>query len=465
MSRPVAEPASFRDPDSGVFHLDGRILRGLSERGADDWDRLTHTSFFPRLVAEGRIVETRPYEGEAPPSPRGEAWARVVEHERIPFLSYPYEWPFAMLRDAAELHLEVLLAALDEGFSTKDGTAYNVQFAAGRPVFIDIGSFEPANGPWPGYRQFCQTLLFPLLVQAHLGIPFQPLMRGSIDGLPPLTVAPMFKGLRKWRKGVLRNVVLHGALERKVTTSSEQMKRQLRSAGFSVELAKAMSGKLLKLVRSLDVRRSGSTWSDYRDTCTYTDDAAAAKQRFVEQAVADGTARTVLDLGANDGAYSLVAAEHADLVIAVDGDEAVIDALYRKLRADEVTNVLPLVMNLVDPSPGIGWRNLERSSFSERARPDVVLALALVHHLAIGANVPLPQVVDWLRSFDARVVVEFVDPADPMAQRLLGNKPAGLFDDYTEAGFESLIGKQFEVRRREVLPGATRTIYLLEPRP
>lgn len=465
MSGPVAEPASFRDPDSSVFHLDGRILRGLSVRGAQDLDRLTASSFFPRLVEEGRIVETRPFEGEAPPSPRGEAWARVVEHERIPFLSYPYEWPFTMLRDAAELHLEVLLAALDEGFSTKDGTAYNIQFAGGRPVFIDVGSFEPANGPWPGYRQFCQTFLFPLLVQAHLRIPYQPLLRGSIDGLSPLTVAPMFKGLRKWRKGVLRNVVLHGALERKVTTGSEQMKQQLRSAGFSVELAKAMSAKLLKLVRSLDVKRSGSTWSDYRDTCSYTDDAAEAKRRFVEQAVADGTARTVLDLGANDGAYSLVAAGHADLVIAVDGDEAVIDALYRRLRAGEVTNVLPLVMNLVDPSPGIGWRNLERSSFADRARPDVVLALALVHHLAIGANVPLPQVVDWLRSFDARVVVEFVDPTDPMAQRLLGNKPAGLFDDYQEAAFEALVKRQFDIRRREVLPGATRTIYLLEPRP
>lgn len=465
MSGPEAEPASFRDPDSAVFRLDGRILRGLSARAADDWDRLAATSFFPGLVDDGKVVASTPYEGEAPPSPRGAPWSRVIEHERVPFVSYPYEWPFGMLRDAAELHLEVLVAALAEGFSTKDGTAYNVQFHHGRPVFIDVGSFEPANGPWPGYRQFCETLLFPLLIQAHLGIPFQPLLRGSVDGLPPLVVAPMFKGLRKWRKGVLRNVVLHGALERKVTTSSEQMKQQLRSAGFSVELAKAMTGKLLKLVRALEVRRSGSTWSDYRDTCTYTDESAAAKQRFVEEAVSGSTTRTVLDLGANDGAYSFVAAGHTDLVIAVDGDEAVIDALYRRVRAEGVTNVLPLVMNLVDPSPGIGWRNRERAPFAERVQPDVVLALALVHHLAIGANVPLPQVVDWLRSFDARTVVEFVDPTDPMAQRLLSNKPAGLFDDYCQASFEALVAGQFDVCRREVLPGATRTLYLLEPRP
>ena len=459
------EPGSFRDPDSAVFTADGKVLRGLSGRAADDYERLSGTSFFPRLVGSGQIVRTAVHEGDAPPSPRGAPWTRVLEHERVPVVSYPYEWPFAMLREAASLQLDVLIAALGEGISLKDGTAYNVQFFGSRPTFIDIGSFEPASGPWPGYRQFCQTMLFPLMVQAHLGVPFQPLLRGSIDGLTPSQVAGMFSGLRRFRKGVVRNVTLHSVLERRVTTASEQVKSELKDSGFSADLAKATAKNLAKLVSGLEVARRGSTWSDYRDTCSYSDADAEAKQAFVRSAIAGGDAGLVLDLGANDGVYSLLAAEQADYVVAVDGDEMVIDRLYRRLRAERNENVLPLVMNLVDPSGGIGWRNRERAAFADRVRPDVTLALALVHHLAIAANVPLPEVVSWLRSFGGRLVVEFVHVDDVQVQRLLANKPAGLFDDYRRDAFEALLAEQFLVHEQQSLPGGTRTLYLAEPKP
>ena len=459
------EPGSFRDPDSAVFTADGKVLRGLSGRAADDYERLSGTSFFPRLVGSGQIVRTAVHEGDAPPSPRGAPWTRVLEHERVPVVSYPYEWPFAMLREAASLQLDVLIAALGEGISLKDGTAYNVQFFGSRPTFIDIGSFEPASGPWPGYRQFCQTMLFPLMVQAHLGVPFQPLLRGSIDGLTPSQVAGMFSGLRRFRKGVVRNVTLHSVLERRVTTASEQVKSELKDSGFSADLAKATAKNLAKLVSGLEVARRGSTWSDYRDTCSYSDADAEAKQAFVRSAIAGGDAGLVLDLGANDGVYSLLAAEQADYVVAVDGDEMVIDRLYRRLRAERNENVLPLVMNLVDPSGGVGWRNRERAAFADRVRPDVTLALALVHHLAIAANVPLPEVVSWLRSFGGRLVVEFVHVDDVQVQRLLANKPAGLFDDYRREAFEALLAEQFLVHEQQSLPGGSRTLYLAEPKP
>ena len=459
------EPGSFRDPDSAVFTADGKVLRGLSGRAADDYERLSGTSFFPRLVGSGHIVRTAVHAGDAPPSPRGAPWTRVLEHERVPVVSYPYEWPFAMLREAASLQLDVLIAALGEGISLKDGTAYNVQFFGSRPTFIDIGSFEPASGPWPGYRQFCQTMLFPLMVQAHLGVPFQPLLRGSIDGLTPSQVAGMFSGLRRFRKGVVRNVTLHSVLERRVTTASEQVKSELKDSGFSADLAKATAKNLAKLVSGLEVARRGSTWSDYRDTCSYSDADAEAKQAFVRSAIAGGDAGLVLDLGANDGVYSLLAAEQADYVVAVDGDEMVIDRLYRRLRAERNENVLPLVMNLVDPSGGVGWRNRERAAFADRVRPDVTLALALVHHLAIAASVPLPEVVSWLRSFGGRLVVEFVHVDDVQVQRLLANKPAGLFDDYRREAFEALLAEQFLVHEQQSLPGGSRTLYLAEPKP
>jgi SAM-dependent methyltransferase len=461
----TTEPASFRDPDSAVFYADGQILRGLSDRAAEDWARLEATAFFPALVASGKVVATEAYEGgdgPSPLSPRGTPWSQVLKHQRVPVVSYPYEWPFAMLREAATLQLDVLLAALDEGLSMKDGTAYNVQFFGARPVFVDVGSFEPAHGPWPGYRQFCQTQLFPLLVQAHLGVPYQPFLRGSVDGLRAADVAGMFRGLARFRKGVLRNVTLHSVLEQRVKSSSEGVKQRMTKAGYGTELAKAVARNLRKLVQRLEVDKRASTWSDYRDTCSYSDADATAKQAFVRAALEEGTPRTVLDLGANDGAYSLLAADHADYVVAVDGDEAVVDRLYRRLRADGRENVLPLVMDLVDPSGGLGWCNRERAPFVERVRPDLTLALALVHHLAIGANVPLPQVVDWLAGFGGRLVVELVHVDDPMVARLLANKPPGLFDDYDRTAFEALLADRFTVERTETLPGGTRTLYLVQ---
>jgi hypothetical protein len=442
------------------------VLRGLSERAAAEWDRLRASSAFAALTDRGALVRTTERDGATGTvSPRGIPWARVLEHERIPVISYPYEWPFAMLRDAAALELEVLREALGDGLTLKDGTIYNVQFTGARPVFIDVGSFTPATGPWPGYRQFCETALFPLLMQAHLGLAPQLLLRGRIDGIDAAQARALFRGRRVFKRGVFKNVVLQAALQAKVTTSSEAMKRELSTSGAGIELARAAAKKLHRLVTRLERRRAHSVWSDYRDTCTYDDAAAAAKRAFVDRAVRRTPPGVVLDLGTNDGAYALLAAAHARAVVACDFDEVVVDALYRKLRAGGPANVLPLVVDLTDPSPALGWANRERASWHERVRPDVVLALALVHHLAIGANVPLPMVVDWLRSFGARVVVEFVDPDDPQSQRLLANKPAGLFVDYTRQNFEVLLARRFTVRERAEQPGQPRVLYELEPGP
>lgn len=463
--RGVAEPASYRDPDSAVFRLDGHVVRGLSDRGAADWDRLHDSAAFASLTDAGLIPRTTPFEGAVPDSPRGAAWTRLIEHEPISTISYPYEWPFAMLRDAASTELEVLRISLDHGLTLKDGTIYNVQFEGTRPVFIDIGSFAVAEGPWPGYRQFCETALFPLLMHAHLGLSHLPLLRGRVDGVPAEQARAVFRGRRAWKRGVFRNVVLQAALQQRLTQSSESMKRDLAKSGANLDIAKATAKNLQKLVGRLEVSKDRSVWSDYRATCTYTSESAAMKRDFVERAAREGAPGRILDIGANDGEYSVLVAPHATHVVACDFDELVVDRLYRRLRVEGPGNVLPLVIDLTDPSPGIGWVNRERAPWQERMRPDLVLALALVHHLSIGANVPLPMVVDWLRSFDARVVVEFVDAADPQSQRLLANKPPGLFDDYTRARFEELLTERFVERRRAEVPGQPRVLYQLDPRP
>lgn len=467
------EPGSFRDPANRVFYADGQVLRGLGPQAAEDWQALADSDFFPSLMAAGKICATERVEPAALPAGSDQSWAAVLRHERIPFVSYPYEWSFAMLRDAALLHLEILRAAVTAGFTTKDGTAYNLQWRGAEPVFIDIGSFERARDgePWAGYRQFCQTMLYPLLLQAHLDLDFQPWLRARIDGVEPGQMRRLFTGTRRFRAGVLKHVHLHDAMQnRHADTSSGAVRDQLRDAGFSRELVLATLGAVEKLVRGLDWQPPRSHWSGYQETCSYSAADREAKQRFVDAALAAaGDPRLVLDLGANDGTYSRIAARHATNVVALEGDPAVVDGLYRRLRADGERGILPLVMDLADPSPGGGWRGTERASLAARAEADAVLALAVIHHLAIGRNVPLAEVVDWLFGFVAtagprgRVVVEFVHPEDPMAQRLLANKPAGLFPDYRRDEFERLLGRRCAIERREELPSGTRTLYVGVP--
>ncbi|WP_229402028.1 class I SAM-dependent methyltransferase [Micromonospora okii] len=460
------EPGSFRDPTNRVFYADGEVLRGLDARAAEDWRALAASDFFPPLVAAGKVCGTEPVAAARFPAPDGRPWAAVLRHERIPFVSHPYEWTFGMLRDAALLHLEVLRAALAAGFTIKDGSAYNLQWRGAHPVFIDVGSFEPARDgePWAGYRQFCQTLLYPLLLTAHLGVDFQPWLRAQVDGIPAEQMRRLFTGARRLLPGVPTHVHLHSALQRRhAAASGSEVREQLRTAGYSRGLALATARRIERLIRRLRPRRVRSHWADYRDTCTYSAGDRAAKERFVAAALTAGPPpELVLDLGANDGRYARLAARHAGYVVAVEQDPAVADELYAALRAEEQPRVLPLVMDLADPSPGGGWRGAERAPFARRARADVVLALAVAHHLAIGRNVPLGQVVDQLADACApggRLLVEFVHPEDPMARRLLANRPAGLFGDYRAEVFDRLLAARCRIRRRVELPGGTRTLY------
>lgn len=458
------EPASFRDPANQVFYADGEVLRGLRGPAVEDWRALAATEFFPRLVGEGKICATEP----VGPAAEHHGFEMVLRHEKVPFISYPYEWTFSMLRDATLLHLEILDAALAEKLTTKDGSAYNLQWRGTAPTFIDIGSFERLREgePWAGYRQFCQTMLYPLLLTAHLGVEFQPWLRAQIDGIEPGQLRRLLGGRHRWKAGVFKHVHLHDAVQQRLaSTSARDVRAEMKAAGFDSELVVAVVRGLRKLVGRLDWRPPASHWQQYRDDCSYSETDTAAKRGFVEAALAAaGDQRLVLDLGANDGAYARLAARHARQVVAVEGDHAVTDTLYRRLRDEGERRILPLVMDLANPSPGIGWRNLERASFADRTGADTVLALALVHHLAIGRNVPLPEVCDFLAGLGQRLVVEFVAPADPMAQRLLANKPAGMFADYRREAFERLLGERFAIERRLELPSGTRTLYFGVPR-
>jgi SAM-dependent methyltransferase len=464
------DAGSFRDPDSRVFYADGAVLRALSERGARNWRALAVSRLFGAATAEGRLVATEEVAvGDDLQLLRTERPAAVLRHERIPFVSYPYEWTPGMLRDAALLQLDLLLAALDEDLTLKDATPYNVQFRGASPVFVDVGSFEPLRDgePWLGYRQFCELFLYPLLLAVWKGVPFQPWLRGSLDGIRPSEMRALMSLRDRFRRGALAHVLLHARLERSYARRGRtggDVKKELRSAGFSKEIVRANVGKMRRLVDGLRWEPPAGVWTDYRAENTYTDADTAAKDAFVATVAEQLGGGLVWDLGCNDGRYAEISAPHADLVVAIDGDPASVELLYRRLRDARRTDILPLTLDLVDAPPGLGWRGRERRRLEDRGRPDLVLCLALLHHVCIAGNVPVAEYVAWLAELRAPVVVELVRREDPMVRRLLAAKPEGTHPDYDEAFFERVLGEAFEVARREVLPSGTRVLYHALPR-
>jgi SAM-dependent methyltransferase len=459
-----ADPGSFRDPMSRVFVDGDGVWRGLSAAALADYETLAESAFFREAMERGDVVGTERVDDVELP---GE-WAAVLRHDRVGVLSYPYEWPFEMLRDAALLQLALTRAALAEKLITKDASAYNVQFVGTKPVFIDIGSFERLHGgePWPGYRQFCELFLNPLLVQALRDVPFQPLLRGNIHGISPSIAADLLRGEGRFTKGVFTHVKLHARAERRYADADRDrdVKAELQRAGFGPGLIDAQLKNLEKAITSLRWSKQDSTWSDYSDRIHYVDQDLATKERFVTASVESRSPAVVLDLGANDGHFSRLALQAgAEYVVAVDSDDLVVDRLYRDLKRDGERRVLPLVLDLSDPSPGLGWRSRERLPFVERIRPDLVLCLAVVHHLALTNTVPLEEIVAFLGDFGAPLVVEFPHRDDVMASRLLARKRTGVFDAYNQENWERALQSRFTVLVSETLPGGTRTLYSCEP--
>ncbi len=446
MSSGIADSGSFRDRDGRIYLQGNRVIRGLSASALNNFRALSETSFYRKFSASGSLVSTAELDAKDNPLPEQtqSQWAGFLEHERVEIISYPYEWAFGMLRTAAALQLALTEAAIGEGFTLKDATPYNIQFAGGKPVFIDIPSFEPlAEGePWSGYRQFCEMFLFPLMLQAYKGVQFQPFLRSGIDGVGVQTAGRLFGFRDRFRKGVMANVWLQAKLDRRYGKSSENVRASLKSAGFNRELILVNIRKLKKLVNRLQWEGDGSEWGDYTSFHNYSDDDRARKEEFVARCVRDGKPGTVWDIGCNTGQFSRIAAQHCRQVVATDIDHFAVERLYSDPRTP--ANVLPLVHNVADPSPNWGWRNRERRDLQYRSQPDMVLCLALIHHVVITANIPLAELIEWLAGLSGQLVIEYVSRADDKLQTLLRNKEDKYWDyhrDYLEQQLERLYAR------------------------
>lgn len=381
----------------------------------------------------------------------------VLRPEFIPTITYPYEWCFSQLKDAALCTLSVLTKALDHGMILKDASAFNIQFQDGRPIFIDTLSFDfiKDGEPWNAYRQFCQHFLAPLALIADRNVSAQTWMRDHIDGIPLEVASKLLSWRTHWKLGLKLHI--HANAHFQPGEGNAKTRPKVSLAGL-----KGLVESLRSTVESLQWNPPGTTWGDYYAHTNYADESMNAKRDLVLRFVMATTPRVVWDLGANTGEFSEIAAETGAEVIAWDIDPLAVEKHYRKRKQAPAT-VLPVLQDFSNPSPSIGWNGLERSSFFDRANADTVLALALVHHLAIGNNVPLDMVAMFLRRLGSNLIIEFVPKEDSQVQRMLSTRE-DIFDDYTLEGFRSSFGQFFTFEEEELISGSCRTLFRMKGR-
>ncbi len=459
---PVVDPASFRDPSGFVFRRDGVLYRQIQPSAAADWEALRTSGLLARLVADGLLVEHTDVGTELAARPGAVA---VIRPRLLDFISYPYEWSFSQLKEAALLTLEIQSRALDAGMRLKDASAYNVQLDGGRPILIDSLSFEVAapTEPWPGYRQFCEHFLAPLALIAHRDARSGLMLRDFIDGIPLDLAARLLPGRTRLNLGLASHLHVHAGAQRRAATAAPAKEGdQAPARRISETGQRALLDSLRRTVEGLRWKPSGH-WSEYATTTSYTEAATASKAALVREMLDAAGGSSVWDLGANTGVYSALAVEAGYRVIAWDSDHGSVEAHWRRVRGADGPPILPLIGDLVNPSPSIGWALEERSSFLDRANADALLALALVHHLAIGNNVPLPAVAALFARIAPHAIVEFVPKEDPMTRRLLAAR-RDIFDAYSIDGFRAAFGEPFEIVREAPITDSPRTLFLLRRR-
>jgi len=452
------ESGSFRDPAGFVFRRDGVIYRQVNVAYRDDYDRLIQSGLYQALTDRRLLVphvETAAFDG------LDRSAYRVLRPEPVPFVSYPYEWCFGQLKDAALATLAIQRLALAHGMSLKDSSAFNIQFRGCEPVLIDTLSFEryEAGKPWVAYRQFCQHFLAPLALMSTVDVRLGRLAATHIDGVP-LDLASRMLPARTWLSfRLLAHLHLHAAASRRYAGRRvEASDRRMSEASVL-----GLLDNLQAAVEALRWRPEQTTWADYERETNYSGGARDHKELLVRAFLENVRPRVVWDIGANVGRFSRIAADTGAYALAFDADHSVTEIDYQEGRARGERRVLPLVADLTNPSPSLGWAHSERASWIARGPADAVLALAVVHHLAIGNNVPLPRIAELLQDAGTHLLIEFVPKSDSQVQRLLATRK-DVFGGYSQAGFERAFEPYFDVLQTNAVRESERVVYLMRRR-
>lgn len=449
--------ASFRDPSGFLFTRDEHLYRQVNLAYQEDYDLLLSSGLYDKLVAIKLLIPHKEIDIQAADPSLN---YKVIEPERVAFISYPYEWCFSEFKDAALATLRIQKFALKYGMSLKDASAYNIQFHRGRATLIDTLSFEKyeEGKPWVAYRQFCQHFLAPLSLMAYRDIRLGQLMRVHIDGVP-LDLTSELLPLKTWlNPRLLMHIHAHAASQKRYANSTST---KTASLSFSKTSMLGLIDSLETGIKKLQWKFQSTEWSEYYDQTNYTDVGLDQKAQIISRYLEEIKPSALWDLGANTGHFSKLASQRGIPTIAFDFDPDAVEKGYLDNKARKDDNLLPLLLDLTNPSSSIGWHHRERMSLMERGPVDAIMALALIHHLAISNNVPLPQLADFFADAGKWLVIEFVPKSDSQVQKLLSSRK-DIFPNYTRESFEAAFAERFSIREKIAVAESERHLYLME---
>jgi hypothetical protein len=459
MTRAQTQSASFRDPSGFLFYKDGNLYRQVNKTYQEHYDHLIESGLYDALVSQGLMIAHEEVEGVTSPNP--DTAYRVIKPEVVDFVSYPYEWTFLQLRGAALTTLRLARIGLDHGMILKDASAYNLQFHQGCWQLMDTLSFEEykEGEPWMAYRQFCQHFLVPLALMSFRDQRMNLMSRLFIDGIPLDIAAKLLPFRSRMNFGLLTHIHLHARSQKRY--ADKQVSREQVRGKVSHKALVGLLDSLRNTVKGLSVKLGKTEWANYYGETNYSRSAFDEKKAIVSNFIEKVNPEKVWDLGANMGEFSRLASQKGIFTVAFDVDPSAVAQNYVRVRKDREKNLLPLVMDLTNPSPGLGWGHKERQSLIERGPVSLVLALALVHHMAISNNVPLSKLASFFRKICGHLIIEFIPKSDSQVQRLLRSRD-DIFDNYTMDGFEVAFDPFFQIIEKRQVPESKRVLYLMK---
>lgn len=451
----IRHPSSYRDPSGFIFEKEGNIYRQVNICFKEHFDHFIQSGCYKHFVEKGLLI---PHE-DVPENLTGDkSYYATLKPEHISFISYPYEWSFDMLKDTALLTLQLVKEALDYGMILKDATPYNIQWHKGRLLFIDTISFEKYEEvPWIAYRQFCENFLGPLLIMHYSKMPLQQLQLAWPDGIPLVVVKSLLPKRSRFSLHPYLHIHLHADISSKKQSSNGTTKL------FSKQKLLNLISSLEIITRKLKLPDQKSTWSAYYEEAAQRDNYLEEKKKIINEWVNElkPGIKTAVDIGANEGEFSKLLAGKNINTLSADFDSFCINRLYTLIKKSGEKNIQPLVLDLSAPSPAIGVNNEERNSFISRTNVDIILALALIHHLVIGKNIPFAAIADFFQRTTRYLIIEFVPGNDEKVQYMLKQKITS-YDNYNQHSFESLFNQHFTIEKKQSIPGNYRTLYLMK---